>query len=126
MTYQGSRATQCHVPFYTSSNTVARSNCPLKRAVRRVGAHVSSGIRIITFYVSSLRHLDRKHRPLPCLAGRVDPAAVLFGDALGDREAQAGAALLGRKVRLEDLLERFGLDAAAGVGHLDPHAIAVL
>src|SRR5690606_39421983 len=56
-----------------------------------------------------------------------DPAVVLGHDAVGDRQAQAGAAAdgLAGVERGEDARPRVGRDAAAAVGDADP-GLAVL
>ena len=51
---------------------------------------------------------------------RLDPPAVLFDDAAGDREAETGAAVIGRKVRLEDPPQHPRLDPGPRVGDPDP------
>src|SRR3972149_6190329 len=53
------------------------------------------------------------------------PPAVLGDDLLGQRQPQAGAALLGREEGLEDAPEVLRRDARAGVGDDDLHGAAV-
>src|SRR5918993_771808 len=48
-----------------------------------------------------------------------DGAVVVFDGLLDDGEAEAGARLLGREVRLEQFRDVVGRDAAARVGDLD-------
>ena len=58
---------------------------------------------------------DAEARPLPHAALHFNPASVLADDALNDHQSQAGALLFGRIKRLEDALDLFGRDAAAGI-----------
>ena len=67
-----------------------------------------------------------KHDPVPGRGLDVDRAAVLLDDPVADREAQPGpfADRLGGEERVEDPLADRRVDAAAGVGDLDPDAAA--
>src|SRR5213079_1097004 len=49
----------------------------------------------------------------------IDTAAVLFDDAVYRREAQAGAARLGREERLEDAWQDLARNPAAGIADLE-------
>ena len=69
----------------------------------------------------SLRQVDGETTPFADAAGHVDPAAVLLHDAIGDRQAQAGAGadLLGGEERFEKLLQVLLGDADALVADFD-------
>ena len=60
-----------------------------------------------------------------------DAAVHEVGELAADREPQAGAAeaarrrLVGLRERLEDLVQRGGVHADAGVGHGEPHDRAI-
>src|SRR5690606_4024144 len=71
------------------------------------------------------RQHDAERRALPRRAVHVDAAMVLVDDAVGDRQAQPGAAAdrLGGEERVEDALLQVGRDAAAAVLELDPHVV---
>ena len=70
---------------------------------------------------------QREPRALPDRAVAADRAVVLAHDAVGDRQAEAGAAAdrLGREERIVDARELLRRDARAGVGDLGDRAIAV-
>ena len=53
-------------------------------------------------------------------------AEVLFDDLFGDGETEAGASSLGRKKRLENLLQVFLGDAIAVVAEGDAEGVVVL
>ena len=57
--------------------------------------------------------------PQPGLAADFNPAMMLFDDAVGRGQAQAGAFadILGGEERLENAFERALVHAHAGVGH---------
>ena len=65
------------------------------------------------------REAQRERAADADLAGHRDRSAQLLHDLLGDREAEAEAAALGRDEVVEDRLEPLGRNAAAGVGDLD-------
>ena len=69
----------------------------------------------------------RKRVPWPVLALARQRAAVLLDDAVGDRQAEAGAAALGfrREERIVDAREVLRRNADAGVGDLDDGLAAV-
>src|SRR5262245_53749105 len=54
-----------------------------------------------------------------------DRAAVIVDDPVDDRQAQAGAGGLRRVERVEDLGQRFGVHAVAGVRHDELHGTGV-
>ena len=64
---------------------------------------------------------SRKRVPCPTSLSHDERAAVLLDDAVGHRQAEAGAAALGlrREERIVDAREVLGRNADAGVGHLD-------
>ena len=65
------------------------------------------------------RQLDEKARADRKIVFDVNGAAVLGDDAGGDGETQAGAAILGGKMRQEQAVFVFGRDAVPGVLHAD-------
>ena len=66
-------------------------------------------------------------RALPDRAVAVDRAVVLAHDAVGDRQAEAGALAdrLGREERIVDAGEVLARNPGAGVGHFGDRAVAV-
>ena len=68
-----------------------------------------------------------KQDPVPGVGLDLDRAAVLLDDPVADREAQPGplADRLGGEERVEDPLADRRVDAAAGVGDLDPDALGL-
>ena len=70
---------------------------------------------------------DRRH---PRLAGEPDAPVMALDDGAGDAQAQPRPPLLARRggvglgEPLEDALPEFRLDAAAVIGHRDPHVAA--
>jgi len=68
---------------------------------------------------------DAEARAAARFAAHVDAAVVLLDDAVGERQAQAGAAThgLGREERVEDARQMLGSDAAAVVLDLDPDLV---
>ena len=60
------------------------------------------------------------------MAFQFNPAVVGAHNPLDDHQAQAAAFFLGRIKRLEDAVELLLRNAAAGVGHAHPDAVAVL
>ena len=70
------------------------------------------------------RQPDAKAGPASDLALELNAAAMGADDALNDHQAQAGAFLLGGEKGVEDAVELFLGDAAAGVGHADPDAVS--
>ena len=61
--------------------------------------------------------------PRPDVAFQFNPAAVRAHDALHNHQAEAGAFFLGRVKRLENAVDLFLRNAAAGVGHAHPDAV---
>ena len=55
--------------------------------------------------------------------GQSMPAAMLGDDSRGDGESEAGAAILGGKMREEELVFVLGRNAVSGIGHADFHGV---
>ena len=73
------------------------------------------------------RQGQREARALPDRAVAVNRAVVLAHDAVGDRQAEAGAAAdrLGREERVVDARELLRRNPGAGVGDFGDRAIAL-
>ena len=71
------------------------------------------------------REPQAKGGALAGVALQLDAAAVFAHDALHDHQAKAGALFLGGEIGLEDAVDFFLRNAAARVGHVNPHAIGL-
>ena len=81
---------------------------------------ISTGLRLL---FGRSRQQDSECGPLSHPALHLDIAAVILDEAVTYREAQSnalGAVGLGGEEGVEDLVEVFGLDAAAGIADLKP------
>src|SRR5512137_3175912 len=63
--------------------------------------------------------LDRDRRAAAGLARDADRAAVLLDDLLGDRQAEAGPAVLRREIEVEDPFDGLPAHAGPAVAHGD-------
>ena len=70
------------------------------------------------------REPQRERRAAADFAFDGDRAVELLDDALGDRQAEAEAAALGRDEVVEDRRQPLGRDARAGVGDADLDVVA--
>src|SRR5690606_4767304 len=110
-----------------SEASKAERGASATRCLCRSRAAVISLAQLHAFLALGLTHRqgDAETRPLAHRAVQVDAAMVLVDDAVGNRQAQPGAAAhrLGGEERIEDTLAQFRRDAAAVVLDLHPHLI---
>src|SRR5689334_9425093 len=106
---------------WSSSSSTTRTFALLTcaSAIEPAPAHRYAAEEIIRSRPLRKRQFDAEHGALADFARRTDRPAVLFDDPFGDCQPQSVAALLGRIVGLEDLLQHVGVHALPGVDHLD-------
>src|SRR5262245_8341733 len=99
--------------FPMSRRLSFESSIPISSPVGRLGAcELCQNLRRLgKLRIASRRDLDRDLQPSLRPVARRDLAAVLLGDAARDRQAQAGARVVGREVGVEDPRQEAGRHA---------------
>src|SRR5512142_1538527 len=112
----------------TLSVKVVTSMPSISRIALTASHTLASSSTTIDLNLSMDRQPHRKSRSLPLGAHDLDIAAVFLDDAVahGQAEPRALECLLGGEKRVEDLVDVFFRDAAAGVGKNDLDGVSVL
>src|SRR5262245_4742524 len=103
------------------SSRAASSASSTREGTLRGSGLIAIDPRVLRWLGYERQH-DAEHRPGAGRAAKVDRAAVVFHDLVGEGQAESGARLLGREERVEDTIRLGHRDAGPRIFDLDADA----